>query len=47
MTWEVETGVVYKPWRFIGVGAGLLFTTLIDDDKVYSGDVKDKNYAGV
>lgn len=42
MTWEVETGVVYKPWRFIGVGAGLLFTTLIDDDKVYSGDVKDK-----
>ena len=42
MTWEVETDVVYKPWRFIGVGAGLLFTTLIDDDKVYSGDVKDK-----
>lgn len=42
MTWEVETGVVYKPWRFIGVGAGLLFTTLIDDDKAYSEDARDK-----
>lgn len=42
MTWEVETGVVYKPWRFIGVGAGLLFTPQIDDDNVYSGDARDK-----
>lgn len=46
MTWEVETGVVYKPWRFIGVGAGLLFTPQIDDDNVYSGDARDKNYTG-
>jgi hypothetical protein len=43
MTWEIETDVVYKPWRFIGVGAGFFFTPPIDGNKTYSGEARDKN----